>query len=76
MHTRKSIGDKNGVRSKYVVEYLSVGGKWYIYEGNDGNSNTYRGAVALKKAAYYKCKRVNKRWTWKQFRVALYIRGE
>jgi len=76
LHTRKSIGDKAGERSIYVVEYRSAG-KWcHANWANDIYSSTHKGAVILKNKVYKEFKKANRIWTRKDFRVALYVRAE
>ena len=80
--TRKEIGDKDGTRSCYVVEFREPNGQMnrrqWIHPAyaNDIYSSTYKGAVIIKENYYREFKKVNRDWTRKDFRVALYIRAK
>lgn len=76
MVTRKSIGDKDGYRSLYVVEARLTGGIWFRYWGKEFCSHKHQEAVEYKNKAYHHCKSQNKKWARKDFRIALYVRAE
>ena len=77
MKTRKEIRDKDGNRSCYVIEWRSKSGLWSIYYNDTCNStNNRRRAHKLKEEIYRDCKRINKEWRRKDFRVMLYARAE
>jgi len=75
MQTRKSIGDKDGKRSVYVVEIRNWNDRpWYP---TLGCFRTHREAVKDKKERYELLKKHNPRWIRKRnFRIALYVRAE
>ena len=75
MKTRKELGDREGNRSFYVIEWRSISGIWSKYYDNTRNlSNNYRDAAKIKEEIYQDCKRINKTWRRKDFRISLYAR--
>lgn len=80
LHTRKSIGDKWGERSIWIVEcYVNRTGKkkiWIPYWGENNSSTNRPDAVRMRNNIYSRLKKCSKKWTRKRFRVALYVRAE
>ncbi len=77
LHTRKSIGDKEGLKTCYVVEFRDRTGLWsHPNRASDCYSSTFKGAVILKNEMYRTFKRANKTWKRNSFRVSLYVRVE
>jgi len=80
LHTRRSIGDKYGERSVWIVECSvnNIDKKkiWIPYWGADNSSVDRNDAVIMKNNIYSRLKKCSKEWTRKDFRVALYVRAE
>ena len=74
--TRKSINDKHGERSLYVVERQMRNGQWYLYHGGCFTCSNYRKAVRFKEQTYQYCRHESNWWTRKRIRVVLYVRVE
>lgn len=76
MKTRKSINDKHGGRSLYVVERKTILGVWAPDDFGKFTSTSHRQALIYEQQAYVAAVIANKRWARKDFRVALYARVE
>ena len=77
--SRRSIGDKDGSKSFYVIEAFYDGfGQW---KGSWGTCSadpqrSYRGAVKEKQRTFVELLKFNKRWTLSRLRIRLYARVE
>ena len=83
MQTRKSLNDREGWRTLYVVEAFydgwgSVGGVWAILHDDEESSihSDRQEAVLVKEIVYKKLKAGNYKWSRRRFRIAVYVRAE